>query len=70
MSTLPPSALEARAAEERRRIESSVAELKSRVSEKLDAKRVARQYLPAAAAVAGLLSLGLGYGITGIFTRR
>jgi hypothetical protein len=51
-------------------LESSIAELKSRVREKLDAKRIARRHLPAAAAVAGLLSLGLGYAVTGIFTRH
>jgi hypothetical protein len=70
MENLPPSILEQRAADERRRLESSVAELKSRVRETLDAKRIARQHLPAAAAVAGLLSLGLGYAVTGILTRH
>lgn len=67
---LPPSTLEQRAADERRRLETSVAELKSAVREKLDVKRVARQHLPAAAAIAGLVSLGLGYSLTGIFTRH
>lgn len=70
MENLPPSILEQRAADERRRLESSVAELKSRVRENFDAKRVARQHLPAAAAVAALLSFGLGYAVTGIFTRH
>lgn len=69
MSTAPTYTLEVRAADERRRLQSSVAELKSRVREKLDVRRTARQHLPALSAVAGLLGLALGYSFTGIFTR-
>ncbi len=69
MSTAPTYTLEVRAADERRRLQSSVAELKSRVREKLDVRRTARQHLPTLSAAAGLLGLALGYSFTGIFTR-
>ena len=70
LSRIPPQTLEVRAADERRRLQSSVDELRSRVKERLDLKRMARQYLPVASAVAALLGLGVGYSVAGIFTRR
>lgn len=69
LSRIPPQTLEVRAADERRRLQSSVDELRSRVKERLDLKRMARQYLPVASAVAALLGLGVGYSVAGIFTR-
>ena len=38
--------------------------------ERLNLKRNARQYAPAASAVAALLGLGMGYSLAGIFTRK
>jgi hypothetical protein len=70
MSDLPPYDLEVRAADERRRLHSSVVELKDRVRERLDAKRVAREYLGVASGVAAIVAMMMGYGITGMFTRH
>lgn len=70
MSTIPSSDLELRAADERRRLHSSVVELKSRVRETLDVKRNARKHVLLGSGIAALLSLILGYGFAGIFTRR
>jgi hypothetical protein len=70
MSTLPSETLELRAADERRRLHSSVVELKSRVREKLDVRKTARRYMPYASGAAALLGLLMGYGFAGIFTRH
>jgi len=70
MSDLPPYDLEVRAADERRRLHSSVVELKDRVRERLDAKRAAREYLGVASGVAAIVAMMMGYGITGMFTRH
>src|SRR5205807_734698 len=70
LSRMPPETLEVRAADERRRLQSSVEELRWQVRERLDVKKIARQYVPAASAVAALIGLGAGYGFAGIFTRR
>jgi hypothetical protein len=66
----PTYTLEIRAADQRRRLHSSVVELRSRVQEKMNPKQVAREYLVAASGVAALLGLVLGYGLTGVFTRK
>jgi hypothetical protein len=70
MSTVPSYTLEARAADERRRLHSTVVELRSKVREKLDVKRTARQYVPVASGAAALIGMLLGYGVAGMFTRR
>ena len=70
LSRLPPETLEVRAADERRRLQSSVEELRWAVRERLNVKKIARQYLPVASAVVALVGLGAGYGFAGIFTRR
>ena len=70
MSTAPSYTLEMRAADQRRRLHSSVAELRSKVQEKLDVKRTAREYVLPLSGAAALLGTLLGYGITGVFTRR
>jgi hypothetical protein len=67
---MPPETLEVRAADQRRRLQTSVQELRWQVRERLDAKKIARQYLPTASAIAALIGLGAGYGFAGIFTRR
>jgi hypothetical protein len=51
-------------------LHSSVSELRWQVRERFDAKRIARQYVPAASAVAALVGLAVGYGFAGIFTRK
>jgi hypothetical protein len=51
-------------------LHSSVEELRWQVRERLNLKRNARQYAPAASAVAALLGLGMGYSLAGIFTRK
>jgi hypothetical protein len=70
MAELPSYDLELKAADERRRLHGTLAELRSRVHEELDVKKRVRQNLGAVCAVAALLSLGIGYSITGMFVRR
>ena len=74
LSHLPPDMLETQAAEQRRRIHTSVSELKTTVREnireKLDPQRIARQHLWTIAAGASAFALLLGYGAAGMFTRR
>ena len=70
LSRIPAEALEVRASDTRRRLHSSVEELRWQVRERLNLKRNARQYAPAASAVAALLGLGMGYSLAGIFTRK
>jgi hypothetical protein len=70
MTTLPAETLELRAAEQRRRLQNSLHELKDRVREKLDVKRNISHHVLLASAVAGTFSLALGYGFAGMFTRK
>ena len=71
---LPSDVLEVRAADQRRQLHNSVVELRStlreNVREKLDVRRNARQYLPQAAGAVALMGLVMGFGFTGIFTRK
>lgn len=66
----PTYTLEVRAADQRRRLHSSVVELRSKVRERMNPQQVAREYLAPASGIAALLGLVLGYGLTGIFTRH
>ena len=68
MNTLPTSDLELRAADERRRLRSSVTELKERVREKMDIKKNARDHVGASSAIAAFVSMVFGYALTGMFT--
>ncbi len=68
-SNIPTSLLELQAAEQRRRLHNSVAELRLQMREKLDLRRNARRYFWPASAVVGLCGLMLGYGFGGILTR-
>jgi hypothetical protein len=68
--TLPVDTLEVRAADQRRRLQSSVHQLKDRVREKLDVKRNVSHHVLLASAIAGAFSLALGYGFAGMFTRK
>ena len=70
MTELPSYDLELKAAEERRRLHGTLAELRSRVHEELDVKKRVREHLGSACAIAALLTLGLGYSVAGIFIRR
>ena len=60
--------LEVKAAEERRRLHSSVSELKSYLSEAIDLKRNVRAHLGVACSVAVLLGITTGYSFAGMFT--
>jgi hypothetical protein len=70
MITAPSYEWELRAAEQRKRLHSSVEELKQRVQEKLDVKRNVRRHLGLAAGAVSVLGLALGYGVAGIFARH
>ena len=65
---IPVDVLEKRAADERRQLHNSVAELRQSVHERLDVKRNVRNHLGAAAGILAILGLALGYTLTGIFT--
>lgn len=68
-SGIPVDILEKRAADQRRQLHNSVAELRETVRERLDVKRNVREYLGPAAAIMALIGLIAGYTVTGIFTR-
>jgi hypothetical protein len=65
--TMPTDILELRAAEQRRRLHNTVVDLRQELREKLDSKKVAREYLAPAASVAGVLGLLFGYAIASVF---
>lgn len=69
-TNIPTDLLELQAAEQRRRLHNSVAELRVQMREKLDLKRNARRYFWPASAVVGLCGLMLGYGFGGILSRN
>jgi|GraSoiStandDraft_60_1057301.scaffolds.fasta_scaffold3265326_1 hypothetical protein len=66
----PTYELEVRAAEQRKRLHDSVAELKTQVRDRLDVKKNAREHLGAAAGIASVMALLAGYGVAGMFTRH
>jgi hypothetical protein len=70
MTELPSYDLELKAAEDRRRLHGTLAELRSRVHEELDVNKRVREHLGTACGVAALLSLGIGYSIAGVFVRN
>jgi hypothetical protein len=70
MSTLPVYELELRASDQRKRLQASVTELKSKVQRSLDLKKTARQHLWLVGGVIATLSLAAGYAVTGFFTRH
>ena len=65
---LPAEVLEQRAAEQRARLHSSVADLRTAVRDRLDVKRTARENFGRLAPAVSLAMLALGYGIAGLFT--
>jgi hypothetical protein len=70
MNSLRPEDLENKAAEQRRRIDSSVNELTETFKEKVNVTNLAREHLLPISAVGAVVGLILGYGLTGIFVRR
>ena len=71
-SSIPVDVLEKRAADQRRQLHNSVAELRQTVRqtvrEKLDVKAHAREYIWPAAGAMAFLGLILGYAFAGMFT--
>jgi hypothetical protein len=67
---MPVDILEERAADQRRQLHNTVVELKSSLRASFDIRRNVREHLRPAAGAAALIGLVLGYGFTGIFTRR
>ena len=58
---------EERAAQQRREIHGSVADLKDAVRERLDVKKNVRAYMGPAAAFVGVFGAMLGYGVASLF---
>jgi hypothetical protein len=67
MNSFPAHDLEQKAAEDRRRLHSSVEELRVHLKESLDIKKNTREHLGLACSVAALMGVTLGYAFTGIF---
>ena len=69
---LPTEILEQRAADERRRLHDSVAELRVTMKDRLDIRRNAadytRRHLPQAATAAAIVGLAFGWAIGGMFS--
>jgi hypothetical protein len=68
MSELPTHDLELRAADERRRLQNSLEELKGRVHQTLDVRQNLRRNVLLISGVTAAAALTLGYGIAGIFS--
>jgi len=62
--------LELRAADQRRRLHSSVHELKDHVRDSLDVKKNVRDHVLLASGVAAVVAGAVGYSVAGIFTSR
>ena len=67
MSPLPSGDLELKAAEERKRLHSSVLELRSCVRENLDVTKHTRENLGLICSLAALVGLSAGYALAGLF---
>lgn len=67
MKGFPAHDLEEKAAEERRQLHSSVADLRLHLKDSLDIRKNAREHLGLACGLAALLGLTVGYSVTGIF---
>ena len=70
MNSFSPENLENKAAEQRRRIDTSVNELTETLKDKVNFNNIACEHLLPISAVGAVLGLVLGYGVTGIFVRR
>lgn len=69
MDGLPSSDLELKAADERRRLQASIGELRARLEYDLDLRRRVEHHLGLAAAASAAIGLLSGYWITGAFLR-
>ncbi|MBV8052134.1 MAG: hypothetical protein JOZ80_13140 [Acidobacteriaceae bacterium] len=69
MSTLPLADLQLRAVDERKRLQSSVVELRSRIRENMDVRKNAREHVWPASGIVAAVGLLSGYAIAGLFTR-
>jgi hypothetical protein len=69
MSTLPLEDLQLRAVDERKRLQSSVIELRSRIRENIDVRKNVREHVKLASGIAATVGLLSGYAIAGLFTR-
>ncbi len=67
MNGLPAHDLVEKAAEDRRRLHSSVEELRDHLKDTLDVKKNMREHLGLVCGVAALLGVTLGYAFTGVF---
>jgi len=67
---IPVDILEKRAADQRRGLHNSVAELRATVKERLDFRKAVRNHFWPAAGTLAVTGLVLGYTATGLFTRR
>lgn len=70
MEGLPSYDLELKAADERLRLHTSVAELRSSLSHALDVRKNAREHLGSACAITALVGVVMGYAVTGVFTSK
>jgi len=70
MGELTSCDLEKKAAEERRRLRSSVKELRSCLSDAIDVRKNTRAHLGWACGLATILGLTMGYSFTGIFVQE
>jgi hypothetical protein len=70
MSTLPTEDLQLRAEDQRRRLQSSINELRDRVRQEADLKQLLRRHLGWVCAAGAALGLALGYGLAGTWARN
>jgi hypothetical protein len=70
MTDLPSYDLELKAANERRRLQDSVTELRYLVRDSLDVKQNVRRHLALVCTGVAVVGLSLGYLMTGAFTSR
>jgi hypothetical protein len=63
MSEIPTYELELKAAEERKLLHESLAELRARIHESIDVKATVGRHVLLISGIAGLASLVLGYGL-------
>lgn len=70
MSGLPSHDLEMKAADDRRRLHTSLEELRFRIKDEFDVQKQTREHLGLACGLAAVLSLTVGYAFTGIFVHR
>jgi hypothetical protein len=73
-SDLPTQVLEERAADQRRRLHNTVAEMRATMHEKMNVRRnlnhYSRRYFPRVAAAVATLGIAIGWTLGGIFDRK